>query len=875
MFRKTFLPVREEWEAECFPAAGQDERSVTRMKKNWMRRGLALGLTAAMTIGLCACGGKGKSMENAGMAKENVYKLNKVEISGLEKGTGENQESNISVMQSKRIGDRIYLIIRKDIWGMVGDVYENSTDYFLINMDLTGGDQKRTEIQIPQEEPEEAVPEPGDLAEPEEEVPEAEDETGTEEPAEDTETGAEDVIFPDIGEEDYGGVQEYINYGNFQLGMDGALYGIKNCNREQYTEEGYSSQQIYSLCRWGEDGNLLWEKEVLNSGGDEWVYLDTLVPMKDGGMALLLRGDTNSRIIVDADGNASGRESLSDDLEKMFNQLERTLVKDDGTLFVVYHDENDWQKTYCVDYDLFTDQLGKPSELPSSIFYAWDYSVMNIRSNGDLLFSTSGGIYVYTMGDKESRPFMNYINSDVFISSMYALVEVSEDSFLGVYTESWDEGVQAGLFTYVDPADIQDKAVIVMAGMYVDYQMKKRAIEFNRNSEEYRIVIKEYDVYNNYEDYNAGITKLNNDIITGNMPDILVNNEYNPLPIENYIAKGLIADVGKLIEADEELSQKEFAQNVFDAYSQNGKLYYVVPNFEVYTMMAKKALVGDRETWTMEDMQQVLAGMGEEASAFGWETTKSNFMDMVMRYCSNQFIDVATGKCSFDSDNFIRMMEFTANLPETIEYDEDYWMNYDWSKEQGQYRENRTLMMQTNLYNFSDIGRMMNGYFGEPVSFVGFPTEDGNGAYIQSSQTYALAARSGNLDGAWQFIRYYLTDEYQKEVGYFPVNMEILREKSKEAMERPYWLNEDGEKEYYDNTMNINGEQITISPLSQEQLDQVMDYILSIKTHYYRNDFVSNIVSEEMGGFYAGQKSAKDVAAVIQSRAQVYVDENR
>lgn len=850
------------------------------MKKSWIGRGLALGLTAVMTLGLCACGGKG--MENAAMAKEHVYKMTPVELPGLERTSEDNLERNVSVMQSRRVGDRIYLILRTDVWGMVDDGYENSTEYAMINMDLTGGDQKHTVIQVPErDENGGGVP---DVEEPVEEPAEPEDDAAsTEETGEDTEApdgeaepDSEDVAVPDVEDVIQNNYTEWVNYGSFQISEEGVLYGIKSCNREKYTEEdGYSSQQIYSLCRWGEDGNLLWEKEVLNVSGDEWSYLDNVVPLADGRIALMFRGDSNSKVIVDGDGNASPKESLSDEVDEVFSNVERSLVRDDGTMLVIYHPENDWQKSFCAEYDLINDRLGEPKELPSSILYSWDYNIMKVRDNGDLVYTTSNGIYAYTIGDKESRPFMDYVNSDVFISSMNALIEVSEDSFLAIYSESWEEGMQAAVFTYVDPASIQDKAVIVMAGQYVDYETKKRAIEFNRSSEEYRIVVKEYNVYNNYEDYNAGITRLNNDIITGNMPDILVNSEYNSLPIENYISKGWIADIGKLIQEDEELSQKEFAENVFEAYSQDGKLYYVVPNFEVYSMMAKKALVGDRTTWTMDDMEQVLAGMGGEARAFGRDMTKDNFMNMVMRYCSNQFIDVATGKCSFNSDNFIRMMEFTKNLPEEITYDDDYWQNYDWSKEQAQYRENRTLMMQANLFEFSEMYRMINGYFGEPVSFVGFPTESGNGSYIQSSQTYALAAKSANLDGAWQFVRYYLTDEYQENVSYFPVNMEILREKSKAAMERPYWTNENGEKEYYDPTMYLNGEEIPIEPLSQEQLDQVMEFILSVNVHYYNNDFISNIVSEEMGAFYTGQKSARDVADVIQRRAQVYVDENR
>ena len=55
----------------------------------------------------------------------------------------------------------------------------------------------------------------------------------------------------------------------------------------------------------------------------------------------------------------------------------------------------------------------------------------------------------------------------------------------------------------------------------------------------------------------------------------------------------------------------------------------------------------------------------------------------------------------------------------------------------------------------------------------------------------------------------------------------------------------------------------------------MLDYILSVDNRFYYNEAIANIVNEEMGGFFAGQKSVQDVVAVIQSRAQIYVDENR
>ena len=50
--------------------------------------------------------------------------------------------------------------------------------------------------------------------------------------------------------------------------------------------------------------------------------------------------------------------------------------------------------------------------------------------------------------------------------------------------------------------------------------------------------------------------------------------------------------------------------------------------------------------------------------------------------------------------------------------------------------------------------------------------------------------------------------------------------------------------------------------------------IYNNKRSYYNQDII-NIVNEEAALFFDGQKSARDVAAIIQSRVQLYVDENR
>lgn len=54
-----------------------------------------------------------------------------------------------------------------------------------------------------------------------------------------------------------------------------------------------------------------------------------------------------------------------------------------------------------------------------------------------------------------------------------------------------------------------------------------------------------------------------------------------------------------------------------------------------------------------------------------------------------------------------------------------------------------------------------------------------------------------------------------------------------------------------------------------------MSQLYSFTQVYRSDDTLLNIVREEAGPFFAGQKKAQEVAPIIQSRVQLYVNENR
>ena len=654
------------------------------------------------------------------------------------------------------------------------------------------------------------------------------------------------------------------------IGSDGKVYGIVETYYMDETNPEfpeYKNQTTLNL--WDTDGTLLWEKDMLEyaNEGETYVWFRTMKALSDDTVRIF--SGNNEYIVMDKDGNELKREKIE---VQNIDNLNNIWMYDDGKVLISTYN-NEWTKQSLQTYDSNTGALSEPVEMPENIY---SYN-MRPGTTTDFILTNSTGVYTYSMGDEAPVQIMDYVNSDIDTNNFNNLIMIDDKNFIANYYTSTDGKLKIAKFTYVNPEDIPDKKVLSMACFYADYQVKKDVIEFNKTNPDYRIMITDYSIYNTSENYTAGVEKLNNDIITGNVPDILCL-DYN-VNVDNYISKGLFADIKKLIAEDEELSQLEYLQNVWDAYSVDGKMYQLVSSFNICSYMAKTSLVGDRTQWTMEEFMEFIKTLPEDCAPFGTELLRGDFLRVLMNYCGKEFVDVESGTCNFNSPQFIAALEYAATLPE--EFSEDYWEDYDWTLYESMYRDNKSLMCGVYIYDVKNMNYSIKGQMGEDVTFIGFPVGEGHGSYIQATgPSFALSAKSAYQDGAWQFVRQYITEEYQTSTENTSLyGLRVLKSafeaKAQEALERPYWINDAGEKEYYDNTYYINGEEIILDPFTQEEVDEICNFIYSVNKTSYYDEAIYNIIEEEAGSFFSGAKTAAEVAPIIQSRIQLYVDENR
>ncbi len=517
------------------------------------------------------------------------------------------------------------------------------------------------------------------------------------------------------------------------------------------------------------------------------------------------------------------------------------------------------------------------------------YSAVTGDENFDLYFSNGAYFYGYKLGDAEPTKLFNWIGCDVN-GSRLSVLDVSGGVVTGVMTDynSKNNSYSTELVKVSQaPYDsVPHKQPITLAVLYLDYKVQDMIIDYNRHSDEYRIEVVDYSEYGTDSDGKSiGETKLNTEILSGNVPDLICLNGLNYRQLAN---KGLLEDLYPYLEKDADLALADFFPNVLKALEVDGKLCSTVSGFFINSALGAASVVGDEPGWTYEEFNEALASMPEGCTAFDQYVTRDSILATCLALDMADYVDWGSGKVSFDSPAFIRLLEFANSFPS--EFD---WENYDWSQEESteeRLAQGKQMLVQTSAYSVEDI--FYNNYtqfLGGKVTYVGYPTANGTGNMISfaGDSGYAMSSKCPYKDAAWQFLRGFFTKDYQSENVYaLPSRLDVFDERAEEACtvqyqqneEGQFLLDDDGEKIPIARTSIWNKEKQEIEEiyaLTEDQVQQIRELILTTTKVADYDQEILDIVKEQSAPYFAGQKTAEEVAKLVQSKANIYVNERR
>jgi len=557
----------------------------------------------------------------------------------------------------------------------------------------------------------------------------------------------------------------------------------------------------------------------------------------------------------------------------------------DGRVLVAYRDYTNYEnQLYYMDDE--KKGFSAPIALPALTMRNYE---LHLGEGYEYFLQTDTGLYGLNAADTEPTLLCNWINSDINPNDIRTLMVIDADTFVYMGRDPATGETEFAIMKHIPDDQVPEKYLIRVGGTYFDYQFPGYVVKFNRSSDQYRITLQDYSEYNTAEDYAAGDKKLEEDILAGNEPDILYSSGYTGA-FANYADKGVFADLYTLMENDPSFDKSVLLPCVLTPFETDGKLYQMASAFIISGFAGKTKNVGSLDgNWTIDSFLTAAADAEKNGKRFFSDLYREVMQEMLVTYNLASYIDYENASCNFNSETFVRVLEYLKSLPTQEEFREGYDYSDARLQNSADLRDDKLMLTEINLSAFSDYLQKKATMLLEDMTILGLPTPDGGKLALQGTATYSISANSPVQAGAWEFVKYMFSDEVQATGGRhsyngFPATYAGIRALGAEEMKMYYVFDLDGSgwsgrgwdgvtvpDQEYDPEKELPGY------LTQEDVDA---FIKLLETKPFISNLnagadekLNTIIREELGSLYAGSSSAADTAKKIQSRVSIYLAE--
>lgn len=639
---------------------------------------------------------------------------------------------------------------------------------------------------------------------------------------------------------------------------------------EDYDWDAYNAawESDYYLCTYNPDGTL--SGKVLIEGLENYQQsqgYDDFDGLYSEGDKVYLTIHSGAILRIAPDGTLT--ETYTPDAPDLLYVETATILSDRDGKPVFYLRYSTQNATSVAGFYEFDTETGKPG---TALYTGPDAYDMNGVFPGGfdeyrLCFNSPDGL----LGLKDDGTTEVVIDWDASDLPAMSAQPLADGSFLCLGYSDGLDGTYRVTRKYA--SELQEKQIITI-GMLGWNSCQEFIHEFNRSQDTYQLQSVIYQNSDGSELYSGGtddaFDNLKKAVISDEAPDLLIVDERHELFL-TYGSRGVFTDLNELMEEDAEINSSTLVPNYLAAMQHpDGSLYSLSPSFYVQTIAVKEKFT-DKENWTVDDMIDLYEGADD---IFYYWSTKEDALRMFLT--GTDFTDEITGTCRFDSPEFVKILEFCdrypteSTCPEKDYEDEEQMRKFDqWHLESyHKYQNDQDYLFPVTLCSVSS-GSMASAYayakadLGGGITLTGYPSEDQQGGKITTTDEIGILSTCEDKTAAWSVLKAY--QDYNKNQGGYPISEEAFET----ALDDEMYIWDFGERsdaEYYEDDS-------TVYPLTQEERDDLEEYIRGCETYMMLDDNVETIVMEEAEMYFSGDRSAEDTAQMIQSRAEIMLSE--
>lgn len=400
--------------------------------------------------------------------------------------------------------------------------------------------------------------------------------------------------------------------------------------------------------------------------------------------------------------------------------------------------------------------------------------------------------------------------------------------------------------------ELVKKDPITVANIYYDNPfLKGRTISFDRENPLYEI---EYT--DAYEEEAA--TKVLMDMVNGQGPDILFLDTEDMVNLQK---KGALLNLNQILSKE---TLDVMLPGAIGLGTYDEELIGIPLSMNIRTILTNRAYWKE-DTWTVNDVVTILSQHDELKGMFvditGQDTYAYNMLYLLgMDIEHSAFIEGTEG--GFDSPEFKKVLSYV--------------------KEKTNNKTNPAVSASEKIkeslkdgnylglgYCMSDMAAFCKIYevMGQDALIVGYPTEEGNGNYVSDNGMLVVNSNAKNKEGVKELLEYLLSLESQQKMEYaISVRLDIPESQVNynTYFEKYCWEYSDGTKIF-----------LPVKADGSTYLDEYVEYLKSAVPYPNESEDLFNMVFEEAESYFYSDKSLDEVTKIIQSRVQLYLEENK
>ena len=349
------------------------------------------------------------------------------------------------------------------------------------------------------------------------------------------------------------------------------------------------------------------------------------------------------------------------------------------------------------------------------------------------------------------------------------------------------------------------------------------------------------------------------------------------MPYRQLAQRGYLEDLWPYIENDPSLGRERIVEAPLKAAEVNGGLYMLFKEVSVNTLMGAESVVGDRISWTLEELLEAFSAMPEGSAVLRYETTRYDAFSNLIAPVLDQFIDWENGECTFDSQEFREMLGFLSLFPSEV----NTWLSSSQIEQENTWRQLEGLqMLEPARIDSLSAFMYWSAAFGEPAVPVGYPTAGGGpgASFILHGNKLAMSSACRNKEAAWDFMARMLYPEskshsyYREKQAHQLIRMPVNRMAFQLCIQSnmpPMVQHESIRLTFW------GGPELKINIPTEEDLRHFEELVNSTTQIYWPDTSLSNAVWDTIAPYFAGDRTMEEVIDLVQRRVQLYVNEQR